>query len=1290
MTRILHTGDLHLGSFPGPERDGRNVRFDIMCDLLGQVVDRAAERDVDLAILAGDLWHQAKVWSDRGLREQAVVLDFVTRLAALCPVLVMRGTPNHDSAEQFRALESSLARVGTKFPTWVVTRPGCGLYQDRRGTFLNIVCLPGYDREAYAEVTAPYVDAYQSEAAAATVAINNAIVEYRGACVDGFRSVLVGHFTTQGCDMESGQTAFFSETEPVVVPQVVSQAGFDLVCFNHIHRRQEIKGCERAFYSGAITQLNFNDEGQERGIYFHELRDDGTLASEFVELSGTRFLTVWLNEAQVRALVDGDDVPSLRAPEIRDKIVRVKYNCSDATNREFRHADAERRLYDAGAFHVAEVSPVSVSSTVGGVAMNVDVTPETALTDYLLSAGEDAAETQALVDLARPLIETVDASASTERRTGLFMPVSISVRNYRNYVEQSFDYGNVRFCTINGENGVGKSSLFMDAVVDCLYEEPREGDLTGWIRNDPKAKSGRIEFVFTLGDEKFRVERTRAKSGKTTLTLAVEEGDGSWRDMSCARTRDTQQRIVDLVGMDCRTFKSCALVMQDQYGLFLCADKAERMGILGSILGLGFYDDLEAAADRARADDGREVRSLTESAEKLRAKLPDVEALEREIATSERRVSDMDAELARSRVEESRLRSEVESARSAGERASELEGEIDRRERRLADARAELDRARADATRLTEVTARAGEIRAGVAELGAAEATRDARAMDVARVDALARQVESARAALAREELDASRAVDAEFAASARLDSLRAELSMVDADDVERRVALLVAANDAYRELVDVARPRNWEAERALRSAESERERAEAAFAADVGRLDAEVASLDEQAALLDSDTGCVDAARAECVFLRAARAARERAGELRAARARMESERAAAAAVEEERLSGLRARVDASLDDRILAARARYDELFPVVAEREALDKLRGDVDAAEAAVEDVRRRRVDVESRRERARADLDALSGVADDDGRVRAELGAAEAAVDALRHWADDERTLNVAEARVDAVARDVARLEREVDEAGREIERLRGELVAARGRAAGLDEASAELSRLLDVARVTQSGRDEQAEALGGMRRELRSVRDAVAEAEELEASARTLRVRADRYARLRDAFSRDGIRHRVVKSVLPGLESTASSILGQMSGGRMSVELVTERALKSNARREVSTLDVIIHDDVTGSLPYMSRSGGERVKASLSVILALAEMKGSQAGIQLGFLGIDEPPFLDAQGAQAYCDALEAIQRRYAGMKIMAISHDESMKARFPQSVTVVKTASGSRLETTI
>ena len=135
-----------------------------------------------------------------------------------------------------------------------------------------------------------------------------------------------------------------------------------------------------------------------------------------------------------------------------------------------------------------------------------------------------------------------------------------------------------------------------------------------------------------------------------------------------------------------------------------------------------------------------------------------------------------------------------------------------------------------------------------------------------------------------------------------------------------------------------------------------------------------------------------------------------------------------------------------------------------------------------------------------------------------------------------------------------------------------------------------------------------------------------------------------------------------------------------------MSGGHMSVEFVMEKTLKSNSKKEVTALDVVVNDALTGRLPYTSRSGGERVKAALAVILALAEIKNTKASVQPGFLMIDEAPFLDSEGTQAYCDALEAIQKRYPHLIIMAITHDPEYKARFPQSLTVYKDETGSHI----
>ena len=42
--RVLHTGDLHIGSFPGPERGGENARYLDICKCLDALVAGANKR----------------------------------------------------------------------------------------------------------------------------------------------------------------------------------------------------------------------------------------------------------------------------------------------------------------------------------------------------------------------------------------------------------------------------------------------------------------------------------------------------------------------------------------------------------------------------------------------------------------------------------------------------------------------------------------------------------------------------------------------------------------------------------------------------------------------------------------------------------------------------------------------------------------------------------------------------------------------------------------------------------------------------------------------------------------------------------------------------------------------------------------------------------------------------------------------------------------------------------------------------------------------------------------------
>lgn len=598
MLKVLHTGDWHIGSFPGPEVGGQNARFQDICRCLDFQAMYAEEHRPDLIVVSGDIFHQARVWSDRGLRESRTAIDHIRRLSNVAPTVVLRGTPNHDSEEQFEMLVTAFYGDDS---VSVVTEPEVLHIHTYHGQRVDVACIPGFDRGVH-RAAHPGLSR-EEETQVFTDELAKVVLGLKAQCEPGVTSILSTHFTVPGCNMESGQTALFAQFEPVIYPDTLKAADFDLVALGHIHRPQQLPEAGRAvFYCGSITGLNFNDENQPRGFYIHDIDDDGEAWSEYVETPYREFETIRLGEDDVRAMLSAERV--VVPDRLKGKIVRVLYTCSDETNKAFNKAVLEKRLYDGGVFYVSEITPEEITTSVNRDELHGDNSPEQNLAEYLAEKEKSPEDAQRIIELARPIISEAMEKGHLETPTGVFMPVEIEVKNYRNYRDELFSYDGISFATINGENGAGKSSLFMDAMLDALFEEPREGDLTGWICNDPDARSGSIKFTFYLGDKLYRVTRTRTKSGKATLNLS-EYVDESWQNRSAEKYRDTQAIIENTIGMDSLTLKATGLIMQDQYGLFLQADKADRMAILGNILGLGIYDRMESMAANRAADANR-------------------------------------------------------------------------------------------------------------------------------------------------------------------------------------------------------------------------------------------------------------------------------------------------------------------------------------------------------------------------------------------------------------------------------------------------------------------------------------------------------------------------------------------------------------------------------------------------------------------------------------------------------------------------------------------------------------
>lgn len=1285
--RVLHTGDLHIGSFPGPERGGENARYLDICKCLDALVAGAKKQQPDIAVIAGDIFHQARVWSDRGLKEQQTAVKFLRELSDVCPVVVMRGTPNHDSAEQFATLESTFAGDDS---VHIVAEPGVSTYYGyRHGKKIQIACVPGFDR-GYYRAKHPGLSK-EEENEVFTKAVEDIVMGLKAQCDAGAPTVLVSHFTITGCNMESGQTAFFSQFEPVVYPSTLAAADFDLVCFGHIHRPQQLDGCKNTFYCGAISALNFNDEGQERGYYIHDIDDSGAVTSTFQQLPMRQYKTIRLKDGDVEALIlnapqdnDGWLLTHEQAEEVKGKIVRVLYDCTDEHNKAFNHAAYENALYRAGAFWVQEITPQKITITVDRRSMDADSTPEGNLTDYLVEKGMEPERVGQLVELARPIIAEATEKAAQERRTGVFVPVEIEVKNYRNYREERFTFDGIRFCTINGSNGVGKSSLFMDAMLDALYEEPREGELTGWICNAPDARSGAIKFTFKLGDRLYRVTRTRQKSGKATLNIA-EQVEGEWVDRSKEKFKDTQQEIINIIGMDSLTLKACALIMQDQYGLFLQADKEARMNILGSILGLGIYGGMEELAADKVTETNRTIRALMDKVDTITAGLPDSAELDAQLKHQEECRSSYEAAAREKAAAVDSLKVKLNTQLEAAGRVMRLNSKLTSLTGQKAAKEAAKTAQVGLITAADTILAAEPEITAGVAELGRL----------------LEREKELIKGKAAYDNLTARRqqiadAITLAESSAQEMRQKKAAITLMKIGPLQQalaRAAELAGKHAEYEaaasRLAELEKlmPEYTAAKDGLAAAQAEVERLERDYTAARTRIEQNISTLNGKVELLNN-SGCPIEAIATCKFLADAVAAKgavhDKEEELVALNVEYQKSRQTASA-------GL-SLAQRAYDDKkhvpeeIASLRASQRLLEAAEREYHGLEAQRSELTLMEERAAELEKAVSDAEATAEKGRTELAGIEQQLQSVAAASADYNRLQAEIAVARQWTDKERQLPVAREKKAAAAQRLLELDAEVEDIDREIAEAREELAEEQGKTVGREELQAQVDAAEAEIKAMQDAARQADFQIGGLQEKREQVQLALKQAAECQEQVNVLGVQAAGYEELKKAFSQDGIPHNIIRSIIPVFEATATNILGQMSQGRMSVEFVTEKVLKSNSKKEVTTLDIIINDSDTGRLPYMSRSGGERVKAALSVILALSEIKSSKAGVQLGFLFIDEPPFLDSPGVQAYCDALEAIQQRYDGLKVMAITHDPAMKSRFPQSVDVVKTPEGSKV----
>ena len=1277
--KILHTSDWHLGNFRGPEENGINLRSMDTIKCLEEMVRVAKKELPEMVLVSGDIFDKAEIRQGRGHREVLQARKIILELSRIAEeVIVMRGTPNHDSAEAFAELEAHFELTEN---VHVVTVPKV-IHTERA----DVAVLPGFDRGFY-RAKHPGLSKDQ-ENEVFTQELSNIALGLRAQCSPGKTSILMTHYTVPGCNTESGQIMLLTQFEPVIPQETLLAANYDLVALGHIHRPQMLPNLQNVYYAGAINALNFNDEGQERGFWIHD-NALGTWQSIFHKTPYREFATIALNNEDITH-INMQAIDFVAATKwqglIDGKIVRVHYSCTDENRKTLNTATLSKKLLEDGAFMVWEILPDKIDEFANRTELSSVTNPEVNLIKYLEEKQIPQDKIQELVLKARPIIAEAEANMTTTAYTGVFEPIEIAVKNYRNYEEETFSFEDISFCTINGQNGAGKSSLFMDAIIDCLYEEPREGVIMddnkkpSWLRNDESARSGSIMFTFRIGEKKYRITRTRARSGRITLNIS-QFIDGAWEDCSKERANDTQTEILNILGMDSFTFKSCALIMQDQYGLFLQAKPEERVEVLGTLLGLGVYQIMERfASDKAKVN-GAKSRELKQEITIHNATINEFGKPDKELEVCKKELAELEIRLQGKVSERDQKKLILGNQQAAAERrAKALTAVTTLQNKKIA---TEQNRATQQA-----IADSCSVILAGKAEIEAKVAERNAllqKELELAGQSALYTSKKNEAENLARQvEIEQSCIQQYKM----KLSQKENELAL--AQPTEQDALVRQKAEEYTKKKAELDELQ----EKAVAYQKAKTEHSAAVFHHDetTRRFDAEKQAADEKKKVLEkkiailNESGCVDIDNAHCKFLQDAIEAKEQLVTHEVLyldiATRRECEIAKTKQVVDEKYNEMQA-VEFDMTTLTLlqsecAALSPYVSQLEVINQRQShIALIEADLKHLQSNIAEAEKRLADVKLKGTQAETERDLYAIAFEEHMKVVSSIAS-------LDVWVEKEKQLPVAEERNSTARNRILELTAELLSMDTEIAERQAEADKEILAMSGIEEIQAIVNGLETEVNAINSMVREKQMCVGALQQKAEQIAKIEQEIAVLQEKQVEFAKETTDYDMLKAAFSQSGVPHQIIRSIIPQLTTTANTILGQMTGGKMGVKFRLER-MQKNGKEKVS-LDIFIEEYGKASLPYLSKSGGEKVKSSLSVILALAEIKSSSAGIQLGMLFIDEPPFLDGDGIQAYCDALETIQNRYKNIKIMAITHDPTMKARFPQNLDVVKTDRGSKV----
>ena len=853
------------------------------------------------------------------------------------------------------------------------------------------------------------------------------------------------------------------------------------------------------------------------------------------------------------------------------------------------------------------------------------------------------------------------------------IPIKLALRNFMCYRDNvpPLHFDGIHTACISGDNGNGKSAL-IDAMTWALWGKTRAKSDDDLIHSGQTEME--VEFDFAVGEQPYRIIRKHSKpkrrqrSGQTILEFQIAAG-GGFRSISGDSITQTQQKIIDTLHMDYPTFINSAFLRQGHADEFTNQPPTKRKEVLGNILGLSFYDELEQRAKDLAKQQETEREQLESAIKESSDELAQKPIYEAELEQAQTGLTQIEKAMTEQESRLNSLRQEKEALENKRAQLTQLEEHITATKRELERWDDQLEQHRSRLKEYEEVIAQRSTIEEGYAQLTEARRQNDELNQKLGLLvklrdskSQLEMSIERAQAALITEHKLAQSKITELEAISQKLPQLKNELQQAEAQ---------LHQLAEQEEMLGRKKQTSQELRTQVSYLESGKTRLEREIEEIIEKINLLSTQADAKCPLCETELGKDGLKRIEAKYTADKDS---KSNSLKSNQAELASKK-----IELESLEGEISPLEAKLNQDKASAQSKISLLGKDIGEAEAADNQLNEKGKRLTEIE-LSLARKDFAAAEQQALAQLEGELAKLDYDSQQHEQVRQR---LTELEQYESPKRKLEEADRLINQ-EREAAH---KAEEASQE---LRQRLEVDTQKRQELSEALNALPQLTSDLTQAETGYQALAAQQKQAQELMWSAKSKLERCSELEIKKREkekLMGQASReekiYKDLAQAFGKKGIQALLIEMALPEIEAEANRLLGRMTDNRMHVKIETQRETKKGD--VIETLDINIADEL-GTRNYEMFSGGEAFRINFAVRIALSKLLARRAGAPLPTLVIDEGfGTQDSTGMEKLKEAINSIQDDFD--KILVITHIEELRDAFPTRIDVIKTAEGSTLE---